>query len=98
MRANLTMRDARLLFRSAIGLAAHTTLLVCFISLVLVRDAYAYLDPGTGSMLVQGVIAGLAAFFVTLRLYPQRFKAFIGRIIGRLRRKSGEPDSSDTGE
>ena len=38
--------------------------------------AYAYLDPGTGSMLLQGLIGGLAAILSFLSLYWQKVKAF----------------------
>ena len=38
--------------------------------------AYAYLDPGTGSMLLTGLIAGLAAIISFLSIYWQKVKAF----------------------
>ena len=38
--------------------------------------AYAYLDPGTGSMLLTGLIAGLAAITSFLSIYWQKVKAF----------------------
>lgn len=40
------------------------------------QDAAAYIDPGTGSLLLQGLIAGLAAGAVVLRGYWYRIKAF----------------------
>jgi hypothetical protein len=41
--------------------------------------AYAYIDPGTGSALIQGVIAAIAAVGITLKLYWHRVTALIGR-------------------
>jgi hypothetical protein len=38
--------------------------------------AYAYLDPGTGSMLLQGLIAGLAAIISVSSIYWQKVKSF----------------------
>jgi len=38
--------------------------------------AYAYLDPGTGSIILQGLIATVAGALVAGRLYWQRVKAF----------------------
>lgn len=38
--------------------------------------AYAYLDPGTGSMILQGLIAGVAGAAVVVRLYWDRLKTF----------------------
>ena len=37
---------------------------------------YAYLDPGTGSILLQGLIGGLAVFMSLLSIYWQKVKAF----------------------
>ena len=37
--------------------------------LMATRDAHAYLDPGTGSLLLQGLIAGIAAASVVLGGY-----------------------------
>ncbi len=41
--------------------------------------AHAYLDPGTGSMLVQMLLGGLAGVLVIGKLYWHRVKAFFGR-------------------
>jgi hypothetical protein len=57
------------------------------ISLLLAQPAYAYIDPGTGSMLLQGLIAAVAAAAVAIKLYWQKVKAFL---FGR-REKAGSP-------
>jgi len=41
-------------------------------------SAHAYLDPGTGSALVQGLIAAIAAIGITLKLYWHRVLVFLG--------------------
>jgi len=46
------------------------------------HEAHAYLDPGTGSMLLQGLVAAVAAVSVTIGLYWTRFKLFLSRIFG----------------
>lgn len=51
--------------------------------LVLERPAAAYLDPGTGSMLLQVLLGGVAAVGVVARLYWRRVTAAIN---GRLQR------------
>jgi len=38
--------------------------------------AHAYLDPGTGSILVQSLLAGIAGAAAVVSLYWQRVKAF----------------------
>lgn len=64
--------------RSA-GLAA-TGWIGCLALLVLIPSpAHAYLDAGTGSMIVQAIIAAAAGTFLTVRLYWSRIKArFLG--------------------
>ncbi len=47
-------------------------------NLLLVNVAYAYLDPGTGSALLQGVLAALAAIAVIAKLYWHRLLRFLG--------------------
>lgn len=38
--------------------------------------AFAYIDPGTGSILLQGLLAGVAGAAVVLKLYWFRIKNF----------------------
>ena len=40
--------------------------------------AHAYIDPGTGSMLIQGLIAVIAAAGITAKIYWQQLKDFMG--------------------
>ena len=42
------------------------------------RPAFAYLDPGTGSMMLQLLLGGVAGALVVGNLYWQRIKAFFG--------------------
>ncbi len=41
--------------------------------------AHAYLDPGTGSMLLQLLLGGVAGVLVVGKLYWHRVQAFFGR-------------------
>lgn len=45
--------------------------------------AHAYLDPTTGSILLQGLLAGIAGIVVVLRLYWARLKAFFRNLLGK---------------
>lgn len=47
---------------------------------MLTQPAYAYLDPGTGSLLLQGIIGGIAASITVLSLYYNRVKAAFARL------------------
>jgi len=44
----------------------------------LARPAYAYLDPGTGAIILQVLLGGFAGALVIARLYWQRIKSFFG--------------------
>ncbi len=57
--------------------------LVLGINLSTMEVAFAYLDPGTGSMLIQGLIGAVAAAFVVGRLYWYKIKIFIARMLGK---------------
>jgi uncharacterized membrane protein SpoIIM required for sporulation len=46
--------------------------------LLLSSDAYAYLDPGTGSLLLQGLLAAIAAAAAAAGLYWNRILLFFG--------------------
>ena len=53
-----------------------------FLSLVFVGQAYAYIDPGTGSMIVQAMIAAVAAAGVTIGIFWSRVRSFFSRFFG----------------
>jgi len=44
--------------------------------------AHAYIDPGTGSLMIQGLIAALASVAVFWRHIVARLKTFFGRQSG----------------
>lgn len=42
------------------------------------HDLFAYLDPGSGSMLLQALVGGAAAAGVTVKLFWRRLKSRLG--------------------
>ena len=52
--------------------------------------SYAYLDPGTGSILLQAILGGIAMGFVTIKIWWKKLKAFLSKI---LKKKSKQPES-----
>lgn len=54
------------------------TRLYTLILILLPVPALAYLDPGTGSMMLQVILGGVAAIGVALKLYWYRILAFLG--------------------
>lgn len=64
--------------------------ILAFFPFVFVSQAYAYLDPGTGSMVVQAVIAALAAAGVALSVFRRKLRSFIARIFGKAKHSNDE--------
>lgn len=56
----------------------HSRLLMLLALLLAAGNAQAYLDPGSGSMLLQVILGGFAAVGVALKLYWHRVKAALG--------------------
>ena len=54
-----------------------------------IEPAFAYLDPGTGSMLLQVILGGIAAIGVALKLFWHKIRVAIG-----LSKKPGTEDES----
>ncbi|MFK7730014.1 MAG: hypothetical protein AB8B48_00180 [Pseudomonadales bacterium] len=53
--------------------------LLAMLVLLQPATAFAYLDPGTGSMILQGLIAAIAVAGVTIRTYWYRIMQFFGK-------------------
>ena len=66
--------------------------LVFALAFDLAQPAYAYLDPGTGSILLQLLLGGVAGFLVIGKLYWQRIKDFFG--LGD-KKPTNSPDESN---
>jgi hypothetical protein len=49
--------------------------------------AYAYLDPVTGTFLIQGLIAGIAACLAGIRSIRERIIGFFTSIVSRQKRQ-----------
>jgi hypothetical protein len=53
------------------------TLLAMGTTLFFTEPAWAYLDPGTGSMMLQLLLGGIAGAMVVGKLYWHRFRQFV---------------------
>ena len=42
-------------------------------------EAHAYLDPGTGSIIIQAILDAVVAFFTTIGIYWVKVKSFFKR-------------------
>jgi hypothetical protein len=63
---------------------------LCIFTLISVDTAFAYLDPGTGSMLLQVILGGIAAVGVAIKLYWHKLRVAFG--LGRKTEKPDEPE------
>lgn len=57
--------------------------LVLIVVFVCPNLAFAYLDPGTGSYIVQSLIAALAAGLYIIKLYFGKIKSFLGSLFSK---------------
>jgi len=73
------------------------TLTVVAACLAFSSPAYAYLDPGTGSIILQSILAGIAVAMGMLRLYWHRFKSFVANLTGKTRNQQSE-ESQEVGQ
>lgn len=58
-------------------------------------DAFAYLDPGTGSIILQGLIAAFAAVAVTARIYWRKIADFLRDPFNRRREQDEDEPRND---
>ena len=56
------------------------------------RNAYAYIDPGTGSYLIQILLAVLVGSAFAVKMFWHNIKAFLGR---RFSKNKGAADDSE---
>lgn len=63
------------------------------LSLLVIPTAGAYLDPGSGSIIFQAVIAGAMASSLAIKIFWRRLTVFFGRLFG-----SSGPTQADAAE
>ena len=51
--------------------------------LIVVLKSHAYLDPGSGSLLLQIILGSLLAIGVAIRIFWKKIDSFINKILGR---------------
>lgn len=55
-------------------------LTISLMFILLHSDVYAYIDPGTGGIILQAIIGFLAALGATITVYWKKFKEIIKKI------------------
>ena len=54
-------------------------LFVVSLQFVLPADAHAYLDPGSGSFIIQIILAGIMGFILVVKIYWKKIRAIFGK-------------------
>ena len=63
------------------------TLYIILINIVYLNNAYAYLDPGTGSIILQAIVGAIAAFFASVLFYFRKFKILFKNFFNKEKKK-----------
>ena len=58
-------------------------LVFIFSNFFFTSNSFAYLDPGTGSIILQAILAFIAAAFATISFYWTKFKSILKKIFKR---------------
>jgi len=53
---------------------------------------HSYIDPGTGSLVIQAVIGAFAAVLVAIGVFWKQIKAFLGRMSSRFKHREEPKD------
>lgn len=64
----------------------------------LAQPAFAYLDPGTGSIILQGIIAGVAMAWLAMKGYYYKILGFFGKKEKKSILEDAEDDDRETRE
>jgi hypothetical protein len=73
------------------GLAIQAVVGAVLLLFIFAGDSHAYLDPGTGSLILQMLLAGLFAALLAVRTFRTKIKAFFTH------RFSGKPAEKENG-
>ena len=58
-------------------------LLYIFTLIVFPTNAFAYLDPGTGSIILQAILGFIAATVASISMYWTKFKSLISKLFDK---------------
>jgi len=75
--------------------AMAQALVVLLLAVVMTPAAHAYLDPGTGSIILQGLIAGFAAAALVARQFWHRITSFLRDPFNRKRDREQDATAPD---
>ncbi len=63
--------------------AVKAAIILCFALLILPNTAHAYLDPGTGSYILQLLAAGIFAGLFAVKIFWQKIRSFFSALFSK---------------
>jgi hypothetical protein len=66
---------------------ARIFVIMMVVSVFLARPAYAYIDAGSASMILQMILAGIVGAAMTIKMYWQKIRQFIREIFSSNKNK-----------
>ncbi len=61
--------------------------LILLIYLILIRPSYAYMDPGSLTILLQVIISGIVGAIVYIKIFSKKIKNFIINLFFKFKKK-----------
>ena len=62
------------------------------VGMTISQTAFAYLDPGTGSMIIQGLIAGVVMVSMAIKMYWRKIVGFLRSLFHKSNHHPSESD------
>jgi len=66
------------------------------IIIITARPAYAYIDPGTGSLIIQSILAAIAGSIIAVKFYWYKIVAFLKSKRSDTKDQDNDPDQNKT--
>jgi len=57
--------------------------IILLLELIITSDVYGYIDPGTGSYILQMLIAAMLGILFSVKIFWTRIKAFLKAVFGK---------------
>ena len=83
--------------KSSVNVGCVTCFFLLFM-LVFTQPAYGYLDPGTGSFMIQILIGTAMGSLLAIKMFWRQIRQFMSRLFGRKRAEDEAPDRSEDSE
>ena len=65
----------------------QSKIIIFFFFFILTTKAHAYLDPGTGTIILQAILGAFAAFFTSIYIFWAKVKNFYKKVFKKNKKK-----------